>query len=286
MLVKVCGATGASDIALLAEAGVDLVGLWHGVRTGGAELDAARLRRLATTARESGRLEPVLVTLLPDAARLAVAVAGSAVSWVQLHGYQPPACVRALRSAAGHALTIVKVLHVRGRDCVERDLIGAYERAGVDVFLVDSTAPDGRIGSTGEVAEPRVVADLVARTSRPFLLAGGITAANRADHATTTAHPRFLGVDVDTSARTPDGRLSADRVAALTQAWRPAAPPDPAPARPAPPDRAPARPGPEPVPARPEPAKIVTTLEESRCRRACDTASLEELSGSSQGGSA
>ena len=59
------------------------------------------------------------------------------VKYVQLHAYQLPKVVQALRRPGRH---IVKVLHVRGARCVEERLIGAYERAGVDTFLLDVTA--------------------------------------------------------------------------------------------------------------------------------------------------
>jgi phosphoribosylanthranilate isomerase len=37
MLLKVCGATSRDDITLLADAGVDQIGLWHGVPRGPAD---------------------------------------------------------------------------------------------------------------------------------------------------------------------------------------------------------------------------------------------------------
>ena len=39
-------------------------------------------------------------------------------------------------------------------------------------------------------------------------------------YAVLTEHPRFMGVDVDTNARGTDGRISAQRVDAITHAWR------------------------------------------------------------------
>ena len=71
------------------------------------------------------------------------------------------------------------MLHVKGGECVEAPLIGAYEKAGVDVFLFDVVSDDGRVGSTGQAIDPAVVAPLADKLTRPFLLAGGISAANR-----------------------------------------------------------------------------------------------------------
>ena len=88
------------------------------------------------------------------------------------------------------------------------------------MFLFDVVTEDGRVGSTGQAIDPDVVAPLADKLTRPFLLAGGISAANRDDYAALAAHPRFLGIDVDTNARTADGKISADNVQAISRAWK------------------------------------------------------------------
>ena len=50
-VLKVCGATTTADVDLLAAAGADLVGLWHGVPGGGAELSLPDAVSLAGAAR-------------------------------------------------------------------------------------------------------------------------------------------------------------------------------------------------------------------------------------------
>ncbi len=115
---------------------------------------------------------------------------------------------------------MIKVLHVKGGECVEASLIGAYEKAGVDVFLFDVVTEDGRVGSTGQALDPAAVAPLLDRLSRPFLLAGGISEENRGQYASLADHPLFLGIDVDTNARDAGGAISAERVRSITRAWR------------------------------------------------------------------
>jgi phosphoribosylanthranilate isomerase len=56
--------------------------------------------------------------------------------------------------------------------------------------------------------------------SRPFLLAGGISAENRAAYEKIAAHPLFLGIDVDTNARGANGKIDADHVEAISSAWK------------------------------------------------------------------
>lgn len=219
MHIKICGATDRTDIDLLTGLGIDLIGLWHGVPNGHADLSVDELSQLAEATRENGSAHPVLVTLASDIDAIRSAVLTSGVGWVQLHGYQAPAVVRAVKTIGPPGLTVVKVLHVQGADCVERTLIKSYERAGVDFFLLDAVGADGRIGSTAQRLDRAVVADLAGLMSRPFFLAGGISAENRSDYDDLRRHPGFFGIDVDTNARGPNGRFQAARVVAITQGW-------------------------------------------------------------------
>ncbi|MGP3691431.1 N-(5'-phosphoribosyl)anthranilate isomerase [Streptomyces sp. IBSNAI002] len=224
VLLKVCGATSREDVALLGAAGADLIGLWHGVPGGPADLPAGRFAGLAeacrtlevTAARPAP--EPMMVTFLRDPAAILDAARAAGVRWLQLHGYQPPAVVAALKRGRPE-VTVVKVLHVTGDACVERPLLASYERAGTDVFLFDATTAEGRVGSTGLSLEPDVVIDLAEATTRPFLLAGGISAGNRLRYEKVSAHPQFAGVDVDTAARDATGAFCADSVADIRRQW-------------------------------------------------------------------
>lgn len=216
--LKVCGATEVAEIEALTGEPVDFLGLWYGVPDGPADLPLDRWRGLASAAAD-GRLTPVLVTFSKDAELLTEAIAGSPVTWVQLHGYQTPGLVRALKRAAPE-VRVIKVMHVRGQECVEGPLIGSYEKAGVDVFLFDAVAKDGRVGSTGETLDVDVVVSLAEGITRPFLLAGGISAQNRPEHLPLATHARFLGIDVDTNARGADGKLAAENVAAIASTWK------------------------------------------------------------------
>ncbi|MCA1682967.1 MAG: N-(5'-phosphoribosyl)anthranilate isomerase [Actinobacteria bacterium] len=217
--LKVCGITVPAEIETLAVAPVDFVGLWHGVPGGPAELPLEEWRALAATAAATASLHPVLVTFLKDIEAIRAAVDGSGARWVQLHGYQTPGTVRAVKRI-GPDIGVIKVLHVRGTDCVEGSLVGSYEKAGVDVFLLDVVTADGRVGSTGQSLDPDVAWSLAEKLQRPFLLAGGLSAASRPDYDRLVEHPRFLGIDVDTNARGADGKVNAANVAAISRAWK------------------------------------------------------------------
>ncbi|PZT71690.1 MULTISPECIES: phosphoribosylanthranilate isomerase [unclassified Streptomyces] len=216
--LKVCGATSTRDIEVLAGAGACLVGLWHGVPGGPADLPEHEVAALAAAVRATGTLHPVLVTFLGDPDAVAGVLRRTGIRIVQLHAYQPPATVRALRTALPDTV-IVKVLHVMDGSCPERPLIGAYERAGTDLFLIDSTTADGRVGSTGQRLDEETVLRLAQRFTLPFWLAGGLDRTNRSAYERVLSHPRLRGIDVDTAARGGDGRFGAPAVAGLARAW-------------------------------------------------------------------
>ena len=195
----------------------------HGIRRkfpgGPADLCVTKLAALAAVARTSESIEPVIVTFLKDANTLAGLLARTGARWVQLHAYQPPGVVRAIKAAVP-GVAVAKVLHVRGDTCIEERFVGAYERAGTDCFLLDVATEDGRVGSTGQRLDSWAVARLADRLTRPFLLAGGISDEFRSDDKVVVEHPRFLGVDVDSGARHADGRFDPGRVAAIGAYWR------------------------------------------------------------------
>lgn len=218
--MKVCGIVEPTELEALSAHQVDLVGLWLAVPGGPHDLPLDRWRALAERAAETeGGPAPVLVTFTKDAEVLRAALESAPVHWVQLHGYPTPGFVRKVKGL-GRDVRVIKVLHVKGGECVEASLIGSYEKAGVDVFLFDVVTEDGRVGSTGQALDPAVVAPLLDRLTRPFLLAGGISAANRGEYESLAAHRLFLGIDVDTNARDADGAISATQVGAITHAWR------------------------------------------------------------------
>jgi phosphoribosylanthranilate isomerase len=137
---------------------------------------------------------------------------------VQLHAYQPPGVVRATKTAVPDA-TVVKVLHLRDGACVERRFVGAYQRAGTDLFLLDRVTDDGRVGSTGQRLDPAEVTDLAGELAVPFLLAGGLDAHAADDYHAVTVLPGYAGIDVDGAARTRRGAFDPTAVGAIVRSW-------------------------------------------------------------------
>jgi phosphoribosylanthranilate isomerase len=219
MYVKVCGITRLAEIELLGTLPVDLVGLWYGVRDGRADLSLIECQRLAAAACATHNLEPVLVTFMNDAEALREVIHHLPLRWIQLHGYQTPGLVRAVKRTASDEVRIIKVLHVHQACCLEASLVRAYEKAGVDVFLFDTVTDDGHIGSTGRPLDSGVAAALAKRLTRPFLLAGGINSENWCEHLNSIRDPGWLGIDLDTNARRRDGTLRPENIESIFQAW-------------------------------------------------------------------
>ncbi|WGF90539.1 N-(5'-phosphoribosyl)anthranilate isomerase [Marinivivus vitaminiproducens] len=219
MLLKICGIREPRELIALQASLVDFAGLWHGIANGHAELDRDAFADLSAQARGLG-IAPVLVTFLADLDELSVAIEAGGIEHVQLHGFQPPSLLSALRRRFGSSLRLIKVLHVQLGRCLETPLVPAYERAGTDLFLLDSVAGDGRIGSTGQALGQAAVFRAASALSRPFLLAGGLDAGAAAAWTDLRGRKGFLGIDVDSAARNAGGRICPDRVASIHQAWR------------------------------------------------------------------
>ena len=145
-MLKVCGATTREEVDLLAAVGADLVGLWHGVPGGPADLSVTKLAALAAVARASEGIEPVVVTFLSDANTLAGLLARTGA-------LGPAPRLPAARRRAGDQGRRAGCSRGEGPPPPGRHLhrgqrfVGAYERAGTDCFLLDAATEDGRVAA-------------------------------------------------------------------------------------------------------------------------------------------
>ena len=218
-VLKVCGATTTDEVDQAAAGGADLVGLWYAVTGGAHDLADHQVVDLAGRCRRRG-VEPVLVTFSHDVDDLARLVASAGVGHVQLHAYQPPRVAARLAQRCD-GLRVIKVLHLDRSGCPEVGFLGAYERAGVNTFLIDRTA-DGRVGSTGTEVGSQDFAHLADKCRVPVWLAGGVSAGTDPQRiGRIRAHPGFTGVDVDGAARSHghDHSISSAAVAGIARAW-------------------------------------------------------------------
>lgn len=207
--VKVCGLTHVDHVAAVAAAGAAYAGFVFFDRSPrNVTLDQARALALAAPV---GLAKVALVVDAEDAMLDAI-VAQVPLDMLQLHGHEPPARVAALR--ARHGLPVMKAVGVA--DAADLAQIAAYE-AVADQILVDAKPPRGADlpGGNGLAFDWRLIAGRV--WAQPWMLAGGLTAANVADAVRLTgARQVDVSSGVETAPGVKDAALIAGFIAAAS----------------------------------------------------------------------
>jgi phosphoribosylanthranilate isomerase len=156
-MVKICGVTSVGDASMLAELGVDAIGvnLWPGSRRC---VDVGTARAIAEAVGDRVLVVGVVVDLDPETMRRLRDEAG--LGCLQLHGDEPP---EALAPLLPHAY---KALRASGEalEAEARRYAGGY-------ILVDADVRGAR-GGTGTLADWAAAARLA--RSRKLALAGGL----------------------------------------------------------------------------------------------------------------
>lgn len=214
--VKICGLTGADQVAAVAAAGAAYAGLVFFAKSPrNLTLDQARALALAAPV----GLAKVALVVDADDAMLDAIVAQVPLDMLQLHGHEPPARVAALR--ARHGLPVMKAIGIAdGSDLAQ---IADYE-AVADQILIDAKPPRGADlpGGNGLAFDWRLIAGRV--WARPWMLAGGLTAATVADAVRLTgARQVDVSSGVEIAPGIKDAGLIADFVAAAQGGVQPAA---------------------------------------------------------------
>jgi len=207
--VMICGSRDEADVELLAEAGVDAIGLITEVRqTLPCNLSRTEARKLA--ARVPPLVSAVLILTAEQVDEVCRLVEYVCPDAVQLHGFNRPEEVALLRKKL--PVRIIKTLHfqrerlVGGSDPEHWAL--SYLHAGADAILLDSFH-EGKVGSTGQAVDFRVARRLRdAVRPRPLILAGGLNSENVAE---AIQRVRPFAVDVFTGV-TSAGRLDPQKV--------------------------------------------------------------------------
>lgn len=211
--IKVCGVRHVADLEVLAESGVDSVGL-NFVAHSPRYVEPTRAAELVSRAQELGLMCVAVVMNLP-ASQLAHLLDQVAVDWVQLHGVEQPE----IATACG-GRPILKVTSWSGR-AEESELVQSWQplqhTGQLGGWLVDAYAPAAG-GGTGRVARwdllqprPKVFGSL------PLLLAGGLVPSNVGAAISAT---RADGVDTASGVELSPGTKSPELVSAFANAAR------------------------------------------------------------------
>ena len=180
--IMVCGSKDESDIEMLADAGVDAIGLITEVSQDiSCNLSREQARKLSLF------IPPMTTSVLiiteeriEEICRLADYVRPNVV---QIHGFNPPEDLFYLKEKLG--VKMIKTLHLDGESIIDGDnqpeIIRSYLDAGVDAILLD-TYSNGKVGSTGRTSDLKTascIRDMI--QPKPFIIAGGLNAGNVAD---------------------------------------------------------------------------------------------------------
>jgi phosphoribosylanthranilate isomerase len=172
--------------------------------------------RIAQIARDiPPAIASVLLTSLQDATEIIAQHRRCRTSAIQLCDRPVNGTYDNLREALPQ-VSLVQVVHVRGRDAIEEALSVAPQ---VDAILLDSgtLAPDAKqLGGTGRTHDWSISRRIREMVKTPVILAGGLRSENVAG-AIRAVHPQ--GVDVCTGVRT-NGSLDEEKLSAFFAAVR------------------------------------------------------------------
>lgn len=207
--VKICGLRDPAHVAAAAEAGAAYAGFVFFPRSPRA-LTIAEARMLATGAPVG--LAKVGLVVDADDALLDAILADVPLDMLQLHGSETPERVAAIRKRYG--LPVMKAVGIAGPQDIER--LSDYWPVA-DQILVDAKAPkDAALpGGNGTAFDWGLLWNL--RWPVPWMLAGGLTAANVADALRVTGAEQ---VDVSSGTESAPGVKEPDLIRAFVQATK------------------------------------------------------------------
>jgi phosphoribosylanthranilate isomerase len=202
--VKICGLREAGDVAAAADAGAAYIGLNFFPKSP-RFVTLAEARALAIAAPEG--LCKVALTVDADDAALEAILSEVPADMLQLHGHETPARVAEVRARFG--LPVMKVVGVS--DAGDLAQIAGYE-AVADQIMVDAKPPKGAVlpGGNGVAFDWVLIAGR--RWTKPWMLAGGLTAANVAEAVRLTGARQ---VDVSSGVESAPGVKDAEMIAAF-----------------------------------------------------------------------
>jgi phosphoribosylanthranilate isomerase len=209
MKVKICGLTSAAAVGHAADVGAAYLGFnFYPPSPRALELDAARtLARAAPAA-----ITKVALVVDAEDAFLDKLLAAVPVDMLQLHGHESPERVTEISARTG--LPVMKVVGIRDAEDLPR--IAEYE-AVADQLLIDAKPPREGAGilpgGNGLSFDWRLIAGR--RWARPWLLAGGLTAANVATAIRLTG---AVQVDVSSGVESTRGVKDLDKISAFIRA--------------------------------------------------------------------
>jgi len=207
--LKVCCISSAAEARMAIDAGADALGLVGAMPSGPGVISDGAIADIARA------VPPPVASVLLTSRTRADAIADHAleagVNVVQIVSHIDRDEYSRLRQRLP-GLRFLQVIHVEDGGAI--DLARSYEKVA-DALLLDSGRPgQAELGGTGRTHDWDISRALVAATSVPVFLAGGLNAHNVGE-AIRAVRP--FGIDVCSGLRT-DARLDADKLADFVRA--------------------------------------------------------------------
>lgn len=207
--VKICGLSTPETLEAALTAGAELVGfVFFPKSPRHLTLETAA----ALGAQVTSRAVKVALSVDADDALLEAIVARLKPDMLQLHGHESPARVSAIKTRFG--LPVMKAIGISGSD--DLAAVAAYDGIA-DRILFDGKPPKGADlpGGNGLTFDWDVLKSLALKA--PYMLSGGLDAANVAEAARRTGAP---AVDVSSGVESAPGQKDPARIAAFIEALR------------------------------------------------------------------
>ncbi|MEW2166601.1 phosphoribosylanthranilate isomerase [Streptomyces sp. NPDC007084] len=207
-IVQVAGVIDAAEAAMIIEEGADWIGSALRLPSGKddiSEQDATAIFRTLPKPHAG-----VLISYLTDAAQISAFCDELGVIGVQIHGDIAVRELEKLRDARPD-LIILKSLVVKEDNADELLKLVDETHPFVDLYITDTFDPrTGAKGATGLTHDWGVSAELVRRSPKPLMMAGGLSPEN-VYAAIRAVKP--AAVDAHSLLEGPDGRKDRDKVA-------------------------------------------------------------------------
>jgi len=206
-LLQIAGVRDQAEAELLRDAGVTHVGFPLRLPDGREDLAEQEAKAIIALLRPS--VCPVLITYFDDPAEIVACCDYLGVGGLQLHGSITASALARIRSQRP-TLFLSKSLVVRDNNLSELRVLMDEVHQYVDAFITDTFDPStGRSGATGKTHDWSASRQLVERSPKPVILAGGLTPENVWE-AIMRVGP--AGVDSHTGVERADGRKDPELV--------------------------------------------------------------------------
>jgi len=210
--IQVAGVSSLEEALVCRSLGVEALGFTLDV-PGGVHDGLTRRKAKRIIERLPQDVLAVAITYLTDAREAGRLITEIGAQAIQFHGGISDDQIRLFRDICPHARTIGRVTVSGPESLFEAD---GFQPPLWDALILDSHDPaTGRKGATGLTHNWNISRQIVARSSIPVILAGGLTSSN-VGRAIIEVSPH--GVDAHTGLEESDGARSMEKIHAFVKA--------------------------------------------------------------------